>query len=185
MFILYAIPIGLLLGFVLQGRLSGLATLRLQGVTVILAATLIQIVLFGSTLGDAIGFEAATSLYVGSTLSVLIALVGNVKTPGVILAVVGAALNLTVIVANGGLMPASEAAYATLGWTAGESYSNTGFFADPKLLFLGDVIALPAWLPLANVISIGDVLIGAGIAATITLAMWRDRVSGGARTAIA
>lgn len=184
-FILYAVPIGVVLGFLLHGRLSGLSTLRLDGVSVILAATLIQIVLFGSALGDAIGFEAATSLYVGSTLSVLIALAGNLRTPGMVLTVIGSAMNLTVIVANGGRMPASESAYATLGWTASATYTNTAFVADPALPFLGDFIALPAWLPLTNVVSIGDLLIGAGIVATIALAMRRHRVAGRPRMALA
>ena len=33
------------------------------------------------------------------------------------------------------------------------------------------MFALPAWLPFANVFSVGDVLIGIGVAATIALAM--------------
>ena len=37
-------------------------------------------------------------------------------------------------------------------------------FASPALEPLTDVIALPAWLPFTNIISIGDLLIGAGIA---------------------
>jgi hypothetical protein len=184
-FILYAIPIGLLLGFALRGRLSGLSTLRLDGVSVIFAALLIQVVLFGTRLGDAMGTEAATVLYVGSTLSVAIALLGNVRTPGMALAVAGAASNLVVIVANGGTMPASAAAYATLGWSTPVGYTNTSLLEAPVLPFLGDVIPLPAWLPMANVISIGDLLIAAGIAATIALSMRRGPASPAGRTAFA
>jgi hypothetical protein len=184
-FILYAIPLGLVLGFALQGRLSGLSTLRFDGGSVIFAALLIQVVLFSTPLGDALGFEAATALYLGSTLSVLIALLGNVRTPGVVLAVMGSALNLLVIVANGGTMPASAAAYAALGWSASESYSNTGFLAQPVLPFLGDIIPLPAWLPFTNVVSVGDLLIGAGIVATIALAMRRGPIGDRPRMALA
>ena len=34
--------------------------------------------------------------------------------------------------------------------------------------------ALPSWLPFANVFSVGDVLIGIGVAVTIALAMRAD-----------
>jgi hypothetical protein len=36
---------------------------------------------------------------------------------------------------------------------------------------LTDLVALPAWLPLANVFSVGDVLIGIGIALTLAFGM--------------
>ena len=49
----------------------------------------------------------------------------------------------------------------------------------PRCGPLTDIFALPAWLPLANVFSIGDVLIGVGIAATIALAMRAGRVAAG------
>ena len=49
--------------------------------------------------------------------------------------------------------------------------SNSIVVADPALGPLTDLFALPAAMPLANVFSVGDVLIGAGIAVTIALAM--------------
>ena len=53
-------------------------------------------------------------------------------------------------------------------------FSNSVVVADPALRPLTDIFALPAWLPFANVFSIGDVLIGVGIAVVIALAMRRD-----------
>ena len=38
---------------------------------------------------------------------------------------------------------------------------------------LTDIFALPAWLPLHNVFSIGDVLIGVGVAVVIVVGMRR------------
>jgi hypothetical protein len=35
--------------------------------------------------------------------------------------------------------------------------------AHPHLGFLGDVLPMPSWMPLANVFSIGDVLIAVGV----------------------
>jgi hypothetical protein len=49
---------------------------------------------------------------------------------------------------------------------------------DPALRPLTDLFALPAAFPLANVFSVGDVLIGIGVAAVIVFAM-RVRLAGG------
>jgi len=38
---------------------------------------------------------------------------------------------------------------------------------------LTDIFALPRWMPLANIFSIGDVLIGIGVAIAIAAAMRR------------
>lgn len=44
-----------------------------------------------------------------------------------------------------------------------EQFTNSGVVADPNLLFLGDVFAVPAGSPLANVFSIGDVCMALGV----------------------
>ena len=46
-------------------------------------------------------------------------------------------------------------------------FTNSTVLADPRLLFLGDVLPIPAWVPLANVLSAGDVLIVLGVAYAI------------------
>ena len=50
-----------------------------------------------------------------------------------------------------------------IGETVGEGYSNSVVLADPALRPLTDIFATPAWLPLSNVFSIGDVLISVGL----------------------
>ncbi len=55
-----------------------------------------------------------------------------------------------------------------------EGYTNSIELAAPALRPLTDLFALPAWLPFANVFSVGDVLIGLGVATTIALAMRRS-----------
>ena len=92
--------------------------------------------------------------------------------PELLLVMVGALCNLVAILANGGAMPADPAALAAAGIdTAGQT--NSIVTGEPVLRPLTDVFAMPAWLPFANVFSVGDLLIGAGVAATIALAMRR------------
>ena len=92
------------------------------------------------------------------------------------LVAIGAASNLLAIVANGGYMPASAAAVAAIGRGEIVDYSNSAIVASPALAPLTDIFALPTWLPFTNVFSIGDLLIGAGIAVVIVVAMRSARV---------
>ena len=82
----------------------------------------------------------------------------------------GAASNLAAIVANDGYMPADPAALASV-VELSPGYSNSVVVADPALRPLTDLYALPAAFPFANVFSVGDVLIGIGIALVIVFAM--------------
>ena len=89
------------------------------------------------------------------------------------IAAVGAGCNLLAIIANGGYMPADPEALASVG-LGGPGYTNSIVLTDPVLPFLTDVFAMPAWMPAANIFSIGDVLLGIGVAATIALGMRRQ-----------
>ena len=70
-------------------------------------------------------------------------------------------------------MPASSAALEALGKADPAVYSNSSVVPDPALWFLTDILAMPRWLPGANVFSLGDVLIGVGIGLVVVLAMRR------------
>jgi hypothetical protein len=87
----------------------------------------------------------------------------NRRVPGVMILGLGAAANLTAIVANGGVMPASAAAWSLAGRATDTGFSNSLPIGHPRLLFLGDVFALPSGWPLANVFSIGDTLLVLGL----------------------
>src|SRR6185437_13034710 len=73
--------------------------------------------------------------------------------------------NAVTIAVNGGTLPASRSALATAGIrpVAGD-FNNSGVLAHPHLAWLGDVIPVPASVPMANVFSIGDLLILLGLA---------------------
>ena len=175
MFILYAIPIGIVAGYAIGGRLEHLRQVRLRWVPVALVGLAVQIVLFAAPSGSWPEWVVPL-VYEASTLAVFIAVLRNLAIPGVVLIAIGAACNLLAIVANGGWMPADPAALASVGGLpAGPS--NSIVIPDPVLQPLTDLFALPDWLPFANVFSVGDVLIGLGIAATIALGMRRPRTA--------
>ena len=170
MFILYAIPLGLLAGLLAGGTIGGLAGLRFRLAWVALAGLALQLVLFSEPVTAVVG-DAGVPLYIGSTVLVLGSILANWRIRGLVLVAIGAACNLAAIVANGGYMPADEAAYAEQGRQVAEGYSNTKVIADPQLAFLTDVIVMPGWMPFANVISLGDILIGMGMVVVVVLGM--------------
>jgi hypothetical protein len=86
----------------------------------------------------------------------------NISIPGIATMALGGALNLTAIAANAGVMPASRWAVARSGLTVGHGFANSAPVAHPHLLWLGDIIPVPAG-PLANVLSVGDLLIFTGL----------------------
>ena len=88
----------------------------------------------------------------------------NRPLPGLPTTLIGAGLNVTAITANNGIMPAWRPALdlAKLPPTSPDFLSSAQL-ATPRLLVLGDVFAVPGWVPFANVFSAGDVLIVIGI----------------------
>lgn len=168
MILLYAVAAGLALGAATGGRLERLAHVRFRLWPLALFGLAFQVVLFNGPLGAAAG-DLAPLLYVGSSLLVLLALLPNVGLPGLWLLALGAILNQAAIVSNGGWMPASPDAFAAL--TGGmnpptQAFGNSVMAGEgTALAFLGDNFAVPRLLPLANVFSVGDVLIGLGAVA--------------------
>jgi hypothetical protein len=168
-FVLYAIPIGIVTGLLLGGSLARLSELRLRWVPLILLGLLVQVAIFSDAAGPTVG-DAAPAVYIASAVVVLVAVLRNLAIPGVAIIAAGAGCNLAAIVANGGVMPADPGAIMAIGGSV-PGYTNSVVAVDPAVGPLTDLFALPAWMPMANVFSIGDVLIGAGIVATIALAM--------------
>jgi uncharacterized protein DUF5317 len=172
-FILYGLLAGLIAGFALGGRLEHLAEVRFRWGPLALVALGIQLVLF-SPLADGLPHEAGRAAYVASTALVGAVVLANLRHPGVPLIALGAGMNLLAIVANGGAMPASPGALIAVGFGVGGN-TNSVVLPDPVLAPLTDVFALPGWLPLANVFSVGDVLIGCGLAVAVAGAMRAGR----------
>jgi hypothetical protein len=179
-FILYAVLVGLVLGVLLGGDLRRLSAVSFHWKPVILAGLFFQVILFSAPVTERIG-SLGPPLYVASTLAVLAAVLRNASLPGLVVVFAGGLSNLVAIVANGGYMPASAEAMASLGKSQPEGYSNSAVLASPALQPLTDIFALPRWLPFANVFSIGDVLIGIGVAWAIVAIMRKPDEGGAAR----
>lgn len=170
MFILYAVVVGLVLGVALRGSPGRLAELRFRWAPLIVLGTLIQVALFSDPVAAAVG-RVGPVIYVGSTALVLLAVVRNLRIRGLWIVAVGAASNLAAIVANGGFMPTTAAALGAHSGGHGGQYSNSVIAPNPVLAPLTDIFAMPAWMPAGNVFSVGDVLIGIGIAVVIVVRM--------------
>jgi hypothetical protein len=162
---------GILLGLVSGGRMGALGELRIRRIELVYAAILLQICAFPSGVfpwstpdGIARGvWLVSFALLVGFALA-------NRAVRGVALVFAGLASNLAAVLANGGLMPANPHAAQAAGM-AHRLHNNSISTFHPHLAWLTDRWAVPDWIPLGNVFSVGDVLIAAGIVTTIVLAM--------------
>jgi hypothetical protein len=156
------------------GRLSRLTDLELRATWLLVVALGTQVVI---TEVPATGAWSGVFAAVHVLTYVLAAafVVVNRRLRGLLLVALGAALNGGTIALNGGTLPASPAALAAAGRapTVAGSFTNSGELEHARLAVLGDVFAVPAGWPLANVYSVGDVVIAVGILVTVHLACRR------------
>jgi hypothetical protein len=145
------------------GRLSRLADVRLRAVWLVPVAFGLQLLVISVFPRADEGLLAA--VHIGTYVLALGFTWVNRSVPGLVLLGLGAALNGVTIALNGGVLPASARALARSGFVSdvGE-FSNSAVREDAVLPWLGDVFWVPAGWPLANVFSVGDVLIVAGVA---------------------
>jgi hypothetical protein len=170
MILLVVLAVALIYALLRGGRLEHLALVPIRRSYIMVLALWIQIVIFSSWWQA----EAARAVYTNALYVVSLALLMwgvwiNRRVPGVAIIGIGLVLNAVVIVANGGTMPASISALKVAGVLAPDATFETLRVTNSSLIhegtplwFLGDVFAVPAWIPLANVFSLGDILIGAG-----------------------
>jgi len=148
----------------LGGSLTSLGRLRVRRVWTIALAMALQVLIVNIVERHISGFAAA-ALHLSSYGLALVFVASNRRLPGIAIIVAGGLANLAAITANGGVMPASPAALAAAGLPVDEpGFQSSTAVDDPRLAFLGDVFAIPASWPLSNVFSVGDVLIGVGLA---------------------
>jgi uncharacterized protein DUF5317 len=142
-----------------RGRLSALADRELRHSWLALAGIGLQILIISVISGGPDGFHEAVHLASYALLGAFAWI--NRRIPGVPLIILGGLLNLVAIVANGGVMPADPDLALHAAGDGG--FVNSGAVENPRLLFLGDVLATPDSLPFYNVYSVGDVTIVLGV----------------------
>jgi hypothetical protein len=142
------------------GRLSRLGELEVRATWAVLVSAAIQVVITSAVRGG--DYALHVSLHMTSYALVAWFLVANRRLIGMPLVAIGAALNVVVISANGGVMPASAAALRIAGIGTSAGFENSAAIAHPRLAFLGDVIPVPGPWPIGNVLSVGDLLIVTG-----------------------
>jgi len=162
-----ALGVGILLG----GRLGALAELRLRAWWLFVAALAVQLIAFPfAFLPWRVDPAVATALWLVSYGLLVVGVVLNRRITGVLLVALGMGANVVAIVANGGTMPVLPQAMRT----AGADYvtrANSTATAEPRLSWLVDRWAAPDWVPLANVFSVGDVVVAVGAFVLVLAAM--------------
>jgi hypothetical protein len=159
--LLLAVVLGALTVPLTGGKLSALGSVKLRLVPAIFGAVALQLLIVTVLPGGSAWIHRI--LHVASYGLAAAFLVANRKIAGMWIVAAGAGLNLLAILANGGVMPASAHAERVAGIaTNAHDFANSAALAHPRLLFLGDILAVPKALPAANVYSIGDVLIAIG-----------------------
>jgi hypothetical protein len=157
------------LGLVLGGRLGNLARIALRSTWLFFAAIGLQLVAFPVGAAPWRTPETLASvLWVTSYGLLVVAAVLNRRIIGVPIVATGMALNLVAVLANRGTMPVRLSAMHDAG-RIGAVQANSTAMSDPNLPWLVDRWAAPDWIPLANVFSVGDVVIAGG-AVVIVLA---------------
>ena len=140
------------------------------------AAIVVQVLIYTPLLGTTdLIHRIGPWIWVATLLVSLGVMLANLHLPWMWLIATGAALNLIVIAANGGFMPSPEDALRRAGRLEDvvqeERKRETGDYVlsnstiaddDTRVRFLGDVLVIPKDYPLANVISVGDIVLAVG-----------------------
>jgi Family of unknown function (DUF5317) len=161
----FALALGVVLGYILHGRLSNLASVRVRWWGIIPVALVLQ--LGPLPQGGGTDLLIRTIILSLSYAMIVVFTLVNVRVPGMVLIMVGVMANFAVIAANGG-MPVSADALRDSGQSVvltemrGSAPATHHLVTEEdSLTFLGDVIGVPA--PVARAISIGDIIVCLGL----------------------
>jgi hypothetical protein len=175
LFALVVVVGALLVGGVLGGHLGRLGELGLRHQSVVVVALLVQLA------GGVLGGPAYGLGLVLSVLLVAVFLAWNRGVRGTGLVTLGLLSNALVVSLNGA-MPVSADASGRAGITIQDILSGADARhelagATTHLRWLGDVV--PVLLPVyPEVVSVGDVLVAAGLAQLVVVGMTRGRPAG-------
>jgi hypothetical protein len=156
-----------------KGTLDALAATRFRWTGLVFEGLLIQVV-FGIWSPSGLSQTGALWILILSNLAIAGFILANARLPGMLLAGLGLAMNLTVIVANGA-MPVSSGAASAAGLSPpqeGSALKHEQMDSDTVLPWLGDTLPVPG---LGEVWSVGDVVLALGIARLVYAQMLTQR----------
>ncbi|GAC1315844.1 MAG: hypothetical protein NVSMB2_08050 [Chloroflexota bacterium] len=167
--------VGAGLALVRGGALARWSTVQVYGWAFALGSLAVQLVLHNPPIDrQPWALTLGPLIWMMCLLALVIVLAFNaVRQPAMRaawgIAAIGVGLNLAVVAANGGFMPQSaDARSASRGGplveTDGRLHNVIAMTDGTRLNVLGDALPEPAWLPNANVVSVGDLLLGLGLA---------------------
>jgi hypothetical protein len=166
MLLVVTLALGVLTVPLAGGRLAALGAARVKQAWLLVVGLALQVLVI-VVLPD--GNDALLGAgHVASYAFVALFVVANRRLVGLWIVALGTGLTLLAIAANGGVMPADADALRRAGRSVeSDEFRNSAVVEDPELSFLGDVFAVPDEVPLANVFSVGDVLIALGAIVTL------------------
>ncbi|MCS7241028.1 MAG: DUF5317 domain-containing protein [Candidatus Bipolaricaulota bacterium] len=179
--LLWAVLVGLVLGYLRGGRLGNLAALQLRWAWLLLPSLILQLLIFPLGSRKPVIPWGTPYWHILSYLFLLAFSARNWRIPELLVMGIGLIFNFLAIVANGGYMPASAEALRRAGLESvaqaletGSRSGNTVLMTEnTRLNFLGDWLYLPAWMPLSSAFSLGDTILGLGVAVLLARHMVR------------
>lgn len=177
--ILVVIAVACVVGVVRGGTMANLSQLELRSWPLVFVALLVQA---AGAFAAPLGLPRASLLYVlgmvTSAVLITVFVARNRALPGMALIALGFVLNAVVVTANGA-MPVDQAAadrvgISTIGLYRGVDAKHEIADDSTRLRPLADVIPVPLPPPLergSNVVSIGDVVLAAGIGVLVVNGM--------------
>jgi hypothetical protein len=160
--LVFAVAVAALSVPLLGGSLTRLATARVKGGWAIALALVLQVVLISVIPKQMVGWPGQ-AVELASYVLAVVFLVMNRRIPWLWMVGLGGLCNLVAIGANAGVMPASPVALRAAGRIRHPGqFMNSTVLSHPHLAWLGDNFSVPRGLPLANMFSVGDVLLAVG-----------------------
>lgn len=174
------------LGLVTGGKLDRLTRVEIRWWPVVLAAVALQFISVGTWTTEAVaGVPIRQAAFVVTHTLILAVAAANLGLDGFRAVVLGAAVNLVALLANGGLMPVSAEARVAAGHQAALDSLATGAMVlgskgvvlpadQSNLWLLTDILVAPRPLPVTAIFSIGDLLVVLGLGFLIIKTMQRE-----------
>lgn len=173
----------LIIGKLRGGKFKCLGQIKIHNWWLFILSFIIEFgTIFAVSAGMAIADRWSMYLHILSYIVLFVGILSNREYWSMWLVFLGSFLNFLVISINGGAMPVSMEGLKRAGLDSLINMINAGGIVTHKaitdatrLFFLADVFVLPAGYPFPKVISIGDLLISAGIFIFVQKAMMLDK----------